>query len=181
MTLKIFTGYWLGLVGVLFGQQFEQESEFWWGTGVESFVSNGDFYYLGQLGHQWEQWRLYGELGYVRSETNFLGLNLETDWIPITFNVAYDCEVAERFACFVGGGVGVSWIESEIESPLFPVDEEDLAWTGQLFAGLSFEVCDEVWFDATARYLLVGDFGIGGLSVGTAEDFSVGMGLRVRF
>ena len=68
-----------------------------------------------------------------------------------------------------------------MENPFFQLEDDDVIWTGQIFGGLSYEVWDEIWVDATVRLLSLGEFEVGGETFDSSEDITVGLGIRFGF
>lgn len=178
---RCLVGAFVGLSQVASAEVLEDNAAFWWGSGLEIFPSSGDFYYLGQLGYQWEDWRFFAEIGYVESEAEFFGASFQTEVLPITFNVSYEFEWTERFSGFVSGGIGAAWIGSEVESVFFPVEDDSVVWASQVALGVSFEILENLWIDGTVRYLALGDYEVEGISVEDSGDIAVGIGLRFGF
>ncbi len=105
----------------------------------------------------------------------------DLDVVPLTFNVKLEKLIADRLSAYIGGGLGATYLDAEIESP-FAGDYEsgnDWVFSAQVFAGLAYHVSDSFEIFAGGRWIYFDDPEFRGVSLG--DDWLVEGGVRFHF
>ncbi|HEX7260243.1 MAG TPA: hypothetical protein VF258_00350 [Luteolibacter sp.] len=104
----------------------------------------------------------------------------DMDIVPLTFNVKFDRLLTGGLSAYIGGGVGASYLDAELEAP-FSGDEsaDDWVFTGQIFAGLAYQVNDAFEIFGGARWIHFEDPDFAGISLD--DDVLLEGGLRFHF
>ncbi len=167
----------------------QQDTWSWFigGTGGYLFDLEEDMYTL-QIGAKspWSVagWSvaLFGEGGWTEShEIADLSGSADTDIIPITFNVKLERLITGGLSAYVGGGAGVSYVDTEINASFAGDDRSTNDWvfSAQAFAGLAYHVQPNLEVFAGTRWLYFDDPDFRGVSLGS--DWMVEGGVRFHF
>ena len=103
------------------------------------------------------------------------------DIVPLTFNVKLEHLISGGLSGYIGGGVGASYVDADIDSrfPGFDVSDDDWVFTGQVFAGLAYHVDEKFEVFGGARWIYFDDPDFAGVSLG--DDVLIEGGLRYHF
>jgi opacity protein-like surface antigen len=155
------------------------------GAGVEYLFDAETEYYNGRVGYEWAapsanySQSLFLEVGWLETEEGFTS----ADAIPVTLNYEYKRALTRCLNFYIGGGVGVAFVDGDIDAPKTesaePIDRsfDDTVLAVQAFAGLTYCITQSVELYGGVRYLWTDDIDGGdGL-----DDWSIGAGLRVKF
>ena len=148
-------------------------SNFFIGGGVEYFFDNEQEFYSGHIGYDFGNSSVYVEAGCV-CEDEF---GIDLDIVPVTVNYKFEAPIASKLNFYVGGGIGVAFVEVE---GFRRFSDDDQVFTAQAFAGLVYNVTEAFEIYGGVRYLWTDDVELAGLS-GNFEDIALGGGLRINF
>lgn len=155
---------------------------------------------------------IYLEVGYTQDDAsdgerpNLPGAvswdaSVDLDIIPITLNYKYQASLTDRLDGYVGLGVGVAILDSSFDwswSQALPPpdnngsgsdDDSDIAFYGQLFAGLSYDVSDSFEIYTGVRYIVMDNQDLEARIAGNSTCYEAGidgdvlveLGMRYRF
>ncbi len=143
---------------------------------------------------------LYAEVGYAtqdwsrsfNDDDDRLKDTLDLDIVPITANIKFDFPIANNLNFYIGGGLGVAWmdIDADIETEQFNGSDSDWVFTAQIFAGLSYSVTTNCEIYGGARWIYYADPTFFGSSWDLSElpetgdigsDWLFELGVRVKF
>jgi opacity protein-like surface antigen len=104
----------------------------------------------------------------------------DLDIVPLTFNVKLERLITGGLSAYVGGGVGASYVDAEIDSIGGDDDSaDDWVFTAQAFAGLAYHVNDSLEIFGGGRWIYFEDPSFRGVDLG--DDWLVEAGLRYHF
>lgn len=156
------------------------------GAGVDYLIQSDAVFYNGRIGYEWGaasrgySQAVFLEGGWLDSDEDFVSLEA----IPITLNYEYRRALTSCLNIYVGGGAGIAFIDTAIApdrlKPTELIQDDDVVFVGQVFAGLTYCFTENVELYAGLRYIWSADFGSGS-SEENFSDLSVGGGLRVKF
>lgn len=156
------------------------------GSAGYLFEADEDIYTL-QLGAN-SPWTVSGrnialfvEAGWTENHDNTpppgaLGGDGNMDIVPITFNVKFEKLIASQLGAYFGGGLGTSYVDSNLSGPF---GGDDWVLTAQVFAGLTYHVNDNFEIFGGGRWLYLDDPDFVGASLG--DDWMLEGGLRFKF
>ena len=110
----------------------------------------------------------------------------DLDIMPLTLNIKFERALTGNLNAYFGGGLGVARVDFSTYATGFgSFSDDDWVFTGQVFAGLSYNVTPAFEVYGGARWIYYGDadFTDAGVS-GTLEmddDFLLELGLRYNF
>ena len=87
--------------------------------------------------------------------------------------------ISGGLSAYVGGGLGASYVDGEINLPGQNDSEDDWVFTGQVFAGLAYHVNDNMELSGGARWIYFDDPDFAGVS--PDDDILIEGGLRFHF
>ncbi len=167
----------------LFGEVgYTQKSEDYTGprTGVQypgNLINNGSF-----------------SLNEVETYLNAVGAHFapagyDLDIMPLTMNIKFERALTGNLNAYFGGGLGVARVDFSAYIAGGPgagtFADDDWVFTGQLFAGLSYNVTPAFEVYGGARWIYYSDANFtDGANSGTLEmedDFLIELGLRYNF
>jgi opacity protein-like surface antigen len=105
--------------------------------------------------------------------------------IPLTANIKFEREIAERFGVYFGAGLGMANVDLDVGVGPFSYSDDDWVFVAQAFAGAVYNVTDAFEVYGGARYIYfsdasLSDKGVGGdLEIG--DDFLLELGARYNF
>ena len=116
-----------------------------------------------------------------RTEKSSIDLNI----IPITLNYKYEATLTERLNYYLGLGLGIAILDSSHtwrwSEPFPPFNEDndtedqtDVRFYGEVFAGLSYEVCPAFEVFAGVRYIFMDNMDQH-IDVTNASDYEAGI------
>lgn len=155
------------------GSSFGGGSNFFIGGSVEYLIDFEEALYTGHIGYDFGNSSIYVEGGYSSSDEG----GVEIDLVPVTVNYKFETPIADRLSFYIGGGVGVAFVEAEGFGS--SVDDEVVAL--QAFTGLVYNLSDTFEIYGGARYLWTDDVEFGGVDVDGVNDVSFGGGIRINF
>jgi opacity protein-like surface antigen len=172
------------------------------GDSAGYLVETEEFMYCAAVGVDtpWNgggwQVALYGEVGFTEVEDNFSGIltgsvggprpftaDIETEIIPITFNVKLERPLSGGFSAYCGAGAGVALVDLTSSSAVKAVNfsDKDTVFAGQLFAGLSYH-CDERFeIYGGARWIYLDEATLKGADLDLDDDVLFELGARIHF
>ena len=158
-------------------------------TGGYLFEADEDIYTL-QLGGKspWSVagWSvsLFAEAGWTENHDDFSNLpgdeDGDMDIIPLTFNVQLDKALSGGWSLYAGGGLGVSYVDAEIDDLSGDDDSvDDWVFTGQLFAGVAYHVSESFAIFGGGRWIYFDDPDFRDAELG--DDWMLEGGVRFFF
>jgi hypothetical protein len=152
----------------------------------------------------------YLQVGFAQQDTdyNFISslpggvsetTNIDVDIIPITLNYKYQAPLAGRLSGYAGLGLGVaildgsydwSWTQGSVPPPNNAGggrgSQTDVRFYGEVFAGLSYKVCEAFEVFGGVRYIFMDDVDepmgrIFNYTAGINNDVLIELGGRIRF
>ena len=134
---------------------------------------------------------LFVEVGYgdwSRTDDKVSDKN-KFDVLPVTINYKYEMPLTQSLNWFVGGGLGVArqTTEASLNFDAYNTNSKsNTKFYGQLFAGLVYNVSEQVEVFSSARYIYNNHhpYTVGGghnLRGNLANDFYLDLGLRYNF
>ncbi len=104
-----------------------------------------------------------------------------TDMERFVEHVRHEHLISGGLSAYVGGGLGVSYLDAEIDAPFGGGSESDNDWvfTAQVFAGLAYHVSDSFEIFAGARWIYFDDPDFTGVALD--DDVLIEGGLRFHF
>jgi opacity protein-like surface antigen len=154
---------WTWFAGGSVGYLFDNEEEFYtlhFGAKIAE---------TGSVEHS-----LFLEGAYAEFST--LGL-LDTEVIPVTLNYKADFGLTESLSLYAGLGVGGAFVDTSFG----PFSDDSVELTGQIFAGLGYDVTSNFEIYGGARWIWVDDSNLFGLPVDIGDDVGAELGLRFKF
>lgn len=157
------------------------------GGGVDYFFDSETEYYNGRAGYEWASptanysQSLFLEVGWFDDDEGFTSVQA----IPVTANYEYKRALTRCLNFYIGGGVGVAFVETESNTrdprkpgePGVSTNSDDTVFVAQAFAGLTYCITQSIELYGGVRYLWSDDpDGADGFN-----DWSIGAGLRVKF
>ena len=104
------------------------------------------------------------EVGYITSEAEGFGIELDTSLVPFLFNYTVGGDVDESgFVWEAGAGVGVYFVNMEAEGVLLEEDvrvdesDNDVIIGGQLFGSFGYKFTESASLLAGIRYMIAED------------------------
>ncbi len=127
---------------------------------------------------------LYAEAGWTESHDAFDGISPsgsspDVDLVPITFNVKFEHLITGGLSAYLGGGVGSTYVDADVNTVGGSRHVDDWIFTAQVFAGLAYHVNDMVELFGGARWIYFDDLNYRGVSLD--DDFLFEGGLRLHF
>jgi opacity protein-like surface antigen len=123
---------------------------------------------------------MFAEVGWTENHDVLNNLSGDSlDLVPVTFNVKFEHLISGGLSAYVGGGLGASYVDGEINLPGQNDSEDDWVFTGQVFAGLAYHVNDNVELFGGARWIYFDDPDFAGVSLD--DDILIEGGLRFHF
>lgn len=127
-------------------------------------------------------------------ETGLASFDGEVEFIPVTFNYKLEGCFTDSFKWYVGLGAGASFVDADYSLAItgaFPTigrrfSDDDVVFTGQVFAGIVWEATDNFEIYSGLRYIYVDDPEFSDVFTGTAlnvelEDYLAEAGFRFNF
>jgi opacity protein-like surface antigen len=134
---------------------------------------------------------LFGELGYTEVEDAYSitsvsparRVEVETDVMPLTFNFKLERPLTGNLNAYMGGGLGVSFISVDSTSTFGAANysDDETVFTGQIFAGLVYNVSEAFEIFGGARWIYTDSATIKGRDVDFDEDVMFELGARFNF
>jgi opacity protein-like surface antigen len=109
----------------------------------------------------------------------------DSDIMPITLNVKLERRLTDNFNVYFGGGLGMALVDLSIEAGPYDFSDDDWVFTGQLFAGVTYNFNPNFEVYGGARWIYYDDASLsdGGLSgdLEVDDDFLFEIGARFNF
>ncbi len=109
--------------------------------------------------------------------TEFSTFIIDTDVVPVTLNYKADLAITDSFSFYAGLGLGAAFVDTSVG----PFSDDSVELTGQIFAGLGYDVTESFEIYGGARWIWVDDTSVGPLSVDLGDDVGAELGLRFKF
>lgn len=99
------------------------------------------------------------------------------DIVPVTFNVKFERLLTGNFSVYLGGGAGMAYVDSELDSPIGNDNDTDNDWvfTAQVFGGVAYHFTENFDLFAGARWIYFEDPNFGGVSLDNDVLFEGGL------
>lgn len=127
---------------------------------------------------------LAGLLGAIADMTPY-DTSYDFDIMPITLNVKLERQLIDNFNVYFGGGLGVALVDLSIEAGPYDFSDDDWVFTGQLFAGVTYNFNPDFEVYGGARWIYYDDASLSdsGLSgdLEVDDDFLFEIGARFNF
>lgn len=147
---------------------------------VESELET-DFMFGAAVGYDFGMGRIEGEIGYSMHDLEASGASVasggDIDILSLLINGFYDIETKSPVTPYVGGGVGVAFIDIEdvSVSGIVIENKNDKVFAYQLGAGIGYAVTDSVTLDFGYRYFAASDPDFDGTEAEvSSHNFTVG-------
>jgi opacity protein-like surface antigen len=163
------TGWYGAVIG---GYSFPDDLEV---EGFDVAMDEG-FAVLGALGTNLGVIRVEAEGGYRMNDVDEPGTEGEVTAISVMGNVLYDHPIADAIDLYVGGGVGVAFVELENGE-----SDDDTVLAYQFLAGLAFYTSDNFAITAGYRLWTTSDLEIEGADIGMPLYHQAEVGVRFEF
>jgi opacity protein-like surface antigen len=127
---------------------------------------------------------MLAEIGYTGNDTTGSLLNspleMETDLVPVTFNVKFERPLTGNLSAYLGGGLGAAFVSTDATSPFLPgeLSDDETVFTGSLFGGLLYNVNNAFEIYGGARWMYLNDYSILGTKTDADDDWLFEIGLR---
>ena len=108
------------------------------------------------------------------------GENGDVYELSLMFNVIFDIPIAPKVEAYAGGGVGTSFIWSELNNSSLG-DSNDFVLSYQFMAGLQFEVAPRLYLNTGYRYHATDDPNFEGVEYDAPEVHGLDLGIRYVF
>jgi opacity protein-like surface antigen len=125
-------------------------------------------------------------LQYVADYTGY-DTSYDLQIVPITMNVKFERAITGNLNGYIGGGLGIAWVDLDLDlgGRIGDYSDSDWVFTAQIFAGLSYNFTPnfEMYGGARWIYLQDPDFSDGGASatLDLDNDWLLELGLRFKF
>lgn len=135
------------------------------------------------FGQKYERFRAEAELGWKLTDAKPRG---DIGAASLMVNAYWDIATGSRFTPYLGGGVGMAYVD--IDGPSTPlagtIDDDDLVLAWQLMAGVSYTLSDKMDLYGGYRFFDIGDADIetrfGDFEMEDLRSHIVEVGLRYR-
>lgn len=99
------------------------------------------------------------------STGNFFGLvDLEAEVIPITLNYKYECALTDQLNWYIGAGAGIALVDLDIDGSGGSQSFDDTTFYAHIFLGLVYNVSASFEVFGGARYIIMDDPDLTGVS-----------------
>jgi opacity protein-like surface antigen len=154
------------------------------GGSVGYLVDADEVMYNGHIGVD-TPWNLGGwnvalflEGGYTQIDERVAGVDVETDIVPVTFDVKFERPLTGNLKAYVGGGLGAAFVD--VSAPAM-ASEDDTVFAAQVFAGLNYNFCPSFEMYGGARWIYCDDVRVNGADYGLGDDWLLELGARFNF
>ena len=203
MTTAPESGMWNWFAGASIGYLLDYETEMYHAhLGLEyhapSGLSHGFFLEAGYAEGLESQWArtVVGEFNGSPTalETGLASFDGEVEFIPVTLNYKLEGCFTDSLKWYVGLGAGASFVDADYSLAItgaFPTigrrfSDDDVVFTGQVFAGIVWEATESFEIYSGVRYIYVDDPEFNDTFTGSAlnvelDDYLVEGGFRFNF
>ncbi len=119
---------------------------------------------------------IFLEVGYTEKDTTIgtssvpggptsISYDLEAEVIPITLNYKYECALTGNLNWYVGAGVGIALVDLSVDAGNGNTSYDDTVLYGHLFAGIVYNVSESFEAYLGARYIVMDDPSLTGVSM----------------
>ena len=179
-------GYLVELEEPMYNAHFGVTNSCWKvGPGTISLFAE-----VGYTSHDWS----WSSRGYFDDNEGRIKETIDLTIVPITANIKFDFPIANNLNFYIGGGLGVAWmdVDSDFRAGGFSSHDSDSDWvfTAQIFAGLSYSVTTNCEIYGGARWIYYADPTFFGTSVDLGDlpntgdigsDWLFELGVRFKF
>lgn len=129
----------------------------------------------------------YAAYGNVSKKENVFGIDLEgkVGLQTLLANVYYDIVKWNDFTPYVGAGLGMAFVKTEVKEPVSGLNADDTktVFAGQIGLGCAYAINESISVDLGYRYLMMGkgDIELLGQKVGESDTDAHQFMLGVRF
>ena len=137
------------------------------------------------VGQKFKGFRYELEFAYrgVEGENQIFGVDVDEDInaFSLLTNAFLDFEVTDSVELFVGGGIGATYLDLEGSVGTFSVDDDDVAFTWQVEAGVAVRVAERAKLTLGYSYATAVDVDFDGFDLGDLDTHNVFAGVRFSF
>ena len=136
---------------------------------------------------------LFLEVGYTEPDQSIdfirqTQFDVENEIIPVTLNVKFEKAFTDKFGAYLGAGAGVAFVDTKVKAFGDSASDDDTVFTGQVFAGVVYNVTPSFEVFGGARWIYFDDadvFGAEGEALGLGDlggsDALLEAGIRYNF
>ena len=122
------------------------------------------------------------EIGYITSEADAFIVELETDLIPLLVNYTIGSSVEEGFIWEAGGGLGVYFVDADLNTVFDgSQSDDDIIFGGQIFGRLGYQLGESLGLMAGVRYMIADDAKLFGVEDEVINSVAFDLSLRFAF
>jgi opacity protein-like surface antigen len=161
------TGWYASVMG---GYTFPDDAEV---EGFDVPLDEG-FSVAGAFGTNMGVLRVEAEAAYRTNDVDVTGVDGEISSISVMGNVLYDHPLADAIDLYVGGGVGVAFVDVEDDTS----SDDDTVLAYQFLVGLAFYTSDNFAITGGYRLWTASDLDLDGVDVGMPLVHTAEIGVR---
>jgi hypothetical protein len=162
------------------------------GGSAGYLVDAEEGYYAGHIGVDtpWDvagfNIAMYAEVGYTEADNRdgSMFYNVDTDIVPVTFNLKFERPLSGNLNAYVGGNLGGASLDIDA-SPYAgagaKLSDDDWVFTASVFGGLVYNVTPAFEVFGGVRWIYMDDTNIRGINVELGDDVLFEGGLRFNF
>lgn len=167
---------WTWFVGGSAGYLFDYDEDiysFQWGAKSPWIVGGWNVALMGEVGwtENHDAFDGFGPLGAASSG--------DLDIVPMTFNVKFEKLLSGGLGLYAGGGLGTAYVDAHYDTLGGRRHTDDWLFTAQAFAGVSYNVNENLELFGGARWIYFSDPDWTGVDLD--DDVMVEGGLRYHF
>ena len=123
------------------------------------------------------------EVGYITSEAEEFGIELDTSLVPFLFNYTVSVDIDESgFVWEAGFGVGVYFVDLEVSEVFFEDEsDDDVIIGGQLFGSFGYKFTESSSLLAGVRYMIAEDADLFGIEDEVLNSAAFDLSLNFSF
>lgn len=127
------------------------------------------------------------EIGYITSEEDESGIELETDLIPLLINYTASSDFDEGFIWEAGGGLGVYFVDADLTTSGFLPNnkrsdsDDDVVFGGQIFGRLGYQFSESLGLMVGVRYMLAEDADLFGIEDEVINSVAFDLSLKFAY
>ena len=123
------------------------------------------------------------EVGYITSEAEEFGIELDTSLVPFLFNYTVSVDIDESgFVWEAGFGVGVYFVDLEVSEVFFEDEsDDDVIIGGQLFGSCGYKFTESASLLAGVRYMIAEDADLFGFEDEVLNSAAFDLSLNFSF
>lgn len=134
------------------------------------------------------QHKLGLEVGLLSGSESEFGIDLETEVIPLLINYSLVFPInqdsypdyEDSLSFYIGTGIGMSFVDTEAKAGL-TVDDNDKVFTYQVFAGISYNIAENIHLSLGTRYIGAEDADFIGTDYDVFGTIAADLQIKVSF